>query len=146
MLTKSRLNHSIGVARKCYILAKELNKPEDFCRKMFFLGYIHDIGYEFGTNENHADICVDILQSLGVLDEVGSIKYHSKYPCIHTLEWKILSIADLTVDSEGNYVDVNVRLQDIKHRYGEHSNQYLTACDVAYMVGLTNYNLAGNIT
>ena len=48
----------------------------------------------------------------------------------------------MTIDSKGNKVAVTQRLQDIKERYGEQSNQYLTACDVAYTIGLTAVNLA----
>ena len=56
------------------------------------------------------------------------------------LSWKILNIADMTIDSKGNKVDVMQRLEDIKLRYGEYSNQYLTACDVAVQVGLVDRN------
>ena len=39
-------------------------------------------------------------------------------------------------------MDVVQRLNDIKSRYGEHSNQYLTACEMTYIVGLTADNIA----
>ena len=48
----------------------------------------------------------------------------------------------MTIDSKGNKVDVMKRLEDIKDRYGENSNQYLTACDIAYIIGLTAENMA----
>ena len=84
----------------------------------------------------------------------GSLRVSSGYlthnrSCIwslHTetrsIEWLILNTADMTIDSKGNKVAVTQRLQDIKERYGEQSNQYLTACDVAYTIGLTAVNLA----
>ena len=51
-ISDNRLRHSIGVARKAYQIAKDMGKDEDFCRKMFMLGYIHDIGYEFSKTQS----------------------------------------------------------------------------------------------
>lgn len=52
----------------------------------------------------------------------------------------------MLIDSDGAEVSVMTRLEGIEDRYGEHSDQYLTACDVCYNIGLTSVNLAGNIT
>ena len=72
---------------------------------------------------------------------------HGKYVIENeTDEWKILNMADMLIDSKGNEVTVCQRLDDIKDKYGEHSNQYLTACDICYLIGLTTVNLAANIT
>ena len=132
MLTENRVLHSLGVARKCYTLSKELKMPEKFCRKMFFLGYIHDIGYEFEDSEGHARISADILHSLGCnnYDTLQAIKYHSENDKTDNLEWKILTEADMTIDSKGNEVTIEERLNDIKERYGETSKQYKTALKV----------------
>ena len=47
-ITSNRLEHSIAVARKCYTLAKtEYEMSEEEARKMFLMGFIHDMGYEF---------------------------------------------------------------------------------------------------
>jgi hypothetical protein len=75
-----------------------------------------------------------------------AIKKHSKYTENETVEWKILSMADLMINSKGEEVTVTERLEDIKNRYGEHSDQYLTTCDIAYRVGLTAINFAATIT
>lgn len=71
-----------------------------------------------------------------------SIRKHGLPTKTKLVEWQILNIADLTIDSRGNKVDVVQRLNDIKSRYGEHSNQYLTACEMTYIVGLTADNIA----
>ena len=55
-------------------------------------------------------------------------------------------MADIQIDHNGNEVDVIERLEGIKTRYGEYSNQYLTAYDICYQIGLTAINVAGNIT
>lgn len=77
---------------------------------------------------------------------VSAIKDHGLYTENETAEWKILNMADMQVDSQGNEVSVFQRLDDIKNRYGEHSDQYLTACDICYRIGLTAVNFAANIT
>lgn len=141
-ISDDRLHHIIGVARECYNIAKSYDKDEDFCRKMFLIGYLHDVGYEFSTTQaEHPDISEKILMLLGFQnDKIGealhAIKYHGRYTKHSTLEWKILNIADMTINSKGNKVTVYERLEDIKSRYGEHSDQYLTAYDIASQVGL----------
>ena len=52
----------------------------------------------------------------------------------------------MQVDFNRKQVSVSERLNDIKERYGEHSDQYLTACNICYSIGLTAVNLAENIT
>ncbi len=164
-ISENRLHHILGVARKAYSLAKEMGYNENFARRMFMLGWNHDVGYEFSkAPEEHPDVGAEMLRNLingntMLLDEMDftkmsvaswtaydAIKKHSKYTESETTEWKILSMADLLVNSKGEEVSVSGRLEDIKNRYGEHSDQYLTACDIAYRVGLTAVNFAANIT
>lgn len=148
-ISEDRLHHILGVARECYSLAKEKGYDEDFCRRMFMVGWNHDVGYEFSTKqEEHPIISEEMLNTLKI-SKVNAgqrvchaIKKHGQYTDLKTVEWKILNIADMTIDSRGNKVDVMKRLDDIKDRYGENSNQYLTACDIAYIVGLTTKNMA----
>ena len=154
-ISEDRLHHIIGVARKAYKIAKDMGYEEDFCRRCFMLGWIHDIGYEFSENQSeHPDISAKMLILMNE-DPVASdlkkpfykaIKEHGKYPSEMTDEYRILNMADMQVDSKGNEVTVYERLEDIKSRYGEHSNQYLTACDICYLIKLTPVNLAANIT
>ena len=44
-------------------------------------------------------------------------------------------------DSNGNEVTVAERLEDIATRYGENSEQFLTARKMAYILGLTPANI-----
>ena len=151
-ISENRLRHSIGVARKAYNLSKEMGYAEEFARRMFMLGYIHDIGYEFSTKqEEHPAKSAELLSLLAgginnpITDnEVNAIREHGQYPVHNTLEYKILNMADMLVNSKGEEVSVSQRLEDIKERYGEHSDQYLTACDICYFIGLTPINLSGN--
>ena len=158
-ISEDRLHHILGVARKCYQIAKDMGKDENFCRKMFMIGWCHDVGYEFSKSQSdHPDVGAEMYRNMtngnfGPIDEFDfakmpisarqsydAIKKHGKYTEDKTDEWKILNIADMTIDSKGNDVDVMDRLDDIKSRYGEHSDQYLTACDICIQIGLVDRN------
>ena len=147
MIDNNRLQHIIGVARECYTIATERGHDADFCKKMFMLGWCHDIGYEF-DNGDHAKESAKLMELLDCKYSAGveAVKNHGKCTGAQSEEWIILCTADLTVDSNGNNVGVMSRLEDIRARHGEHSNAYLTACDLAYQLKLTHYNIAGNIT
>ena len=152
-ITEDRLRHMLGVARKAYEIAKNRTHDEDFCRKMFAIGLLHDIGYEFAeTQEEHTEIGANIV-SLLIDNEsdqnnnntINELRKHGLYADTKNEEWIILNMADMLVDPEGKAVSVTQRLNDIKERYGERSNQYLTACDICYQIGLTAVNLSSNI-
>lgn len=149
MITEDKLHHIIGVARKSYKIALELGYNETFAKKCFMLGWCHDIGYEFVNTEEHS---LESAKMLLLLEDNISpedlnkksylaIKYHSNYTNDITDEYKILTMADMQVDSKGNECDVICRLNDIKDRYGEQSNAYIKACDICFNLGLINYNI-----
>lgn len=136
-ITEYRLKHMLGVARRCYEIALENGYDEHTARKLFLVGYLHDIGYEFSeTGENHADISNQMIISLfGV--ENKAIKEHGQLnKDLNNIELRILNIADLTVDSFGNKCTVYNRLLDIKNRYGKESKAYQTALDLAKQLKL----------
>ncbi len=118
------------------------------------LGWIHDVGYEFSKKQSeHPNISAELLRTLGDVDineewvnALSAIRSHGLYTENETVEWIILNAADMLVDSQGNEVSVSKRLDDIRNRYGEHSDQYLTACDICYRIGLTAVNFAANLT
>ncbi len=172
-ISEDRLHHIMGVARKAYKIAKDMGYDERFCRRCFMLGWIHDIGYEFSEKHSeHPYVSEDLLRTLGdafgVITEfprdkngaisssapynqewvnaLSAVRDHGLYTENETAEWKILNMADMQVDGNGKEVTVSQRLEDIKNRYGEHSDQYLTACDICYRIGLTAINFAANIT
>lgn len=144
-ITDDRLHHIIGVARKCYKISKGLNKPEDFCRRMFMIGWNHDVGYEFSHNKiEHPNISKSLLKLINVNDSneanivLDAINTHGELNETQTLEWQILNIADMTIDSKGNDVDVQTRLEDIGNRYGKESSDYLKAYNLCLHMGLIN--------
>jgi HD superfamily phosphodiesterase len=116
---------------------------------MFTLGWLHDIGYEFSEKyKGHPSVSADLLRSIGLPEGAAlqAIEKHGHYVENKTDEWRILNMADMLIDSKGNPVTPTERLDGIKERYGEHSDQYLTACDICYQTGLTSVNFAENIT
>ena len=38
-ISEDRLHHMLGVARECYKLAQDMGYNEDFCRRMFMIGW-----------------------------------------------------------------------------------------------------------
>ena len=61
-ISEDRLHHIIGVARKAYQLAKSMDCDEDFARKMFMVGWVHDVGYEFSKEQaEHPGISSEML-------------------------------------------------------------------------------------
>jgi hypothetical protein len=114
---------------------------EEDSRKYFLMGLVHDIGYEFSKEaEEHPEIGADILESVADkewfsdqewLESINAIRHHGKVMQYeYTIADYILNEADLTVDSEGNDVSMEERLEDIKDRYGQLSRQYKNAAEM----------------
>lgn len=149
-ISDERLHHIIGVARKAYSLAKELGYSEEFARKCFMLGWIHDVGYEFSyRQEDHPEISVKMLKDLvGNNDaaqtqrSLGAILNHGKEISDMTDEYRILTMADMLVDANGNSATVSQRLEDIRTRYGEYSVQYTVSCRVCRKIGLLDSRIS----
>ena len=49
-MDEDRLKHSMSVARKMVAIGKEYHLSEDELKELFLLGYNHDIGYGFCSN------------------------------------------------------------------------------------------------
>lgn len=124
-MNNDRINHSLGVANKMVELGKKNNLSNNQLDELFLLGYLHDIGYNFGNNENHNIIGGKILKD-------NNYKYWKEvyYHGIPNSEYKslyldILNYADMSIDKYGNDVSFEKRLEDVKNRYGEGSIQYI---------------------
>ena len=133
-INDNRLKHSLAVAKRCYTLALEYVPGDiNFARKMFEIGFNHDIGYEFTSRKEkseHGRIGSMILEhAFGHHSSKGldAIKYHgnpetpSEY---RTIEWYVLNHADLTINSKGEEVTMEERLEDIKEKNGTDSTSY----------------------
>lgn len=126
----NRIKHCYAVAKKMVELGKEKDLSEEQLKELFVLGYLHDIGYQFGTNENHNIIGGNILKDSNY-KYWEEVYYHgisdSKYKSIYL---NILNKADMMIDKYGNDVGFDKRLEDIKSRYGEDSIQYINCAKI----------------
>ena len=132
-ISENRTKHMLAVARKCYNLARiQYGQSEEFARRMFLIGYLHDVGYEFTANsEEHPQVAYDMIKStFGV--EIDSIRTHGdpEESC-KSLEARILNTADLTTNNKGDDVSAAERIENIKINYGENSHQYKNAIKLA---------------
>lgn len=130
VVDNDRLKHSYAVANKMIELGKEKSLSEIELQELFLLGYLHDIGYEFGTNENHNIIGGNILKESNYKNW-QEVYYHgipnSEYKSLYL---DILNTADMMIDKYGNDVGFDKRLEDIKNRYGVDSIQYINCVKI----------------
>ena len=126
----NRIKHCYAVANKMVELGKDKCSSEEQLKELFLLGYLHDIGYQFGTNENHNIIGGNILKE-------SNYKYWQEvyYHGVPNSEYKslyldILNAADMMIDKYGNDVGFDKRLEDVKNRYGEDSIQYINCVKI----------------
>ncbi len=138
-ISKDRLQHSIGVARKMYEMALQRGWNVEQAKKMFVLGFVHDIGYEFSNVQSeHADIGAEILKLCG-FQYSNEVQYHGKVQQDYSSEeLYLLNVADFLVGPDGHPVSVEERLVGIAQRYGEKSSQYVEAKKLAKQLNLIN--------
>ena len=129
-MDNDRINHSLAVANKMLELGKEKDLSEEQLKELFILGYNHDIGYQFGTNENHNMIGGNLLKECNY-KYWKEVYYHgvpnSEYKSLYL---DILNYADMSIDKHGNDVGFDKRLENIKSRYGENSIQYINCVKI----------------
>lgn len=138
-ISESRLHHMLAVGRKAYQIAKDMGESEEFCRRMFVLGFNHDIGYEFSKSRwQHAQVGANMLASVGVTNPyiLSSVSNHGTIPPDETLSWRILNMADMQIDFKGNEVTAEQRLQGLREHYGGISEQYLQSLELCKHLGL----------
>ena len=120
-----RIKHSLSVANKMIEIGKQKGLNDIQLQELFVLGYNHDIGYEFCTdNLKHNIIGGEILKNNGY-KYWQEVYYHGNPDAdYNSLFLKILNMADMQIDKYGNDVGYEKRLEDIKYRYGENSKPY----------------------
>lgn len=125
-MDKYRLNHSLSVANKRVKIGKEFKLKQNDLQDLFVLGYNHDIGYDFYTdNIKHNIVGGEILKNNGY-KYWKEVYYHGNPEADYSsLFLKILNMADMQIDKYGNDVGYEKRLEDIKSRYGENSKPYI---------------------
>lgn len=127
--SSDRANHSLTVAKLMYEKALEKTGDEFYAKKMFHLGLVHDIGYQFTENNKvHAHVGGEFLKQEGY--EYWKEVYDHGDPNLTERpsdEWFLLNFADMHTDGKGNRVTFDERLKDIGDRYGYESQEYKMA-------------------
>lgn len=111
--------HALGVARACYIIAREHYRMSiDDAKKVFLLGWLHDVGYEFAsTVAEHAKVGADLAELIG-FEYSEEIRHHGiSQELFHSDVLDILYAADILVDAHGEFVTIEDRLDDISARH-----------------------------
>lgn len=136
-ISEDKLHHIIGVARRCYEIAKERGYCESTAQRLFLIGWLHDVGYEFSENfEGHPIISNNMISTL-IKNGNFAIKNHGRVDIDYSdYELDILNIADLTVDHKGNKCTIEERLKGIEERYGKDTESYKNAEKLAKQLGL----------
>lgn len=126
-MTNERANHTWAVARKMVEIGKEKNLSEEEQEDLFVLGINHDIGYQFGNNENPNELGAEFLKENGY-KYWKEVYYHGKPNTEYSSMYlDILNEADMKINKEGQEVSYEERLDDIADRYGKESIQYQNA-------------------
>ncbi len=126
MISQDRKGHIWGVAELMKKYAEEENLSDEEKEDYYMLGLLHDVGYEFAEPKDyrmHNVIGGGILKRLGY-KHWKEVFYHGevapKYES-HLLD--ILNWADMHIDSVGNYVTFQGRLEEISERYNVPVNE-----------------------
>lgn len=133
--SNDRARHSLEVAKQMFEKALEQSGDELYAKKMFHLGLVHDIGYQFTENtKEHPHVGGLFLKEEGY--EYWEEVYEHGNPMKMNLsvELWLLNWADMHTDAKGNRVSFDDRLCDIGERYGTDSKEYLLAKSV--IIGL----------
>ena len=124
MIDNERLKHIFEVAKLMKEKAEIVGLDKE---EMFTLGMLHDIGYEFGENNDHNFVGFEILDKQNY-KYANEVLYHgkpnSKY---QSLALDLLNFADMHIDKSGEYLSYEQRLEDIKTRRGENSLAYINS-------------------
>lgn len=126
MISESRWQHILGVARKAKILADKL-KPNNvqYAEDMFLLGIMHDLGYEFiESNASHAAIGGEILKRSGYQYWQEVTQHGDETVDDMTDELFILNCADMSTGPNGENFTFDERLEEIASRFGKDADAY----------------------
>ena len=125
-----RMKHSLAVARKMVEIGNKLELNKEQLHELFILGFNHDIGYEFGTNESHNIIGGNMLKNSGY-KYWQEVYYHGNPEAgYNSLYLDILNEADMEINKYGEDVGYEKRLEDIRNRYGSDAVQYNDALKI----------------
>lgn len=138
MISEERLKHLLEVGRKCRKIARQIGMNQEQQDACFIMGLLHDIGYENCDSESssHHEKGVELLTNFQIRQEdcMDAIRNHGfKHQNLTAYDY-VLNLADLTVDDEGKDISIEERLETIRGRYGEDSDNYRNAVSMSQVV------------
>lgn len=120
MITNYRKKHIFAVAELMQSYGQERNYSADKCNELYTLGLLHDVGYAFLEEidfEKHEVVGGEFLQKQGY-KFWKEVYYHGVANSPYQSEYlDLLNLADMHIDSEGNYVSLDERLKELSKRY-----------------------------
>ena len=139
--------HSLGVAKLCELFAKKLHWSLESQRAAFLMGWIHDTGKHW-TTEDHAEFIFKAInesyqvKSNNGLSSAWAIRHHGllvdeffnysgSLPRSEKESWLVvLNAADMQTASNGIVVSYEDRLKDIAYKYSVESETYKNAVKI----------------
>ena len=120
-ISDDRMRHIRGVAEQAYRIAFAANLGEEFARKMYVLGFLHDVGYALNGNpSSHPKVGASVLGDSGYAFS-AAVGLHGNPDAEQSVALAILNVSDMTVDGYGRLVTMSERLTDIASRHGDDS-------------------------
>ena len=120
MISNSRKKHIFGVSEFLKEYGKNMNFSDEQIKELYTLGLLHDIGYEFLEEidyQKHNIVGGLFLQSQGY-KFWQEIYYHGTINSPYKSEYlDLLNFADMHINSEGNYVSFEERLDELSKKY-----------------------------
>ena len=135
-LNEKIVKHSVGVAEFMADWAEKHTKFQFDPNEMYVLGLLHDIGKlypgEMDANgrtsyKGHAKKGGKLLADMGFYDWREIAHHGHPEENFWSVKLLLLNMADLSVNGKGEIVPIPKRLESIKFRYGENSDEYKRA-------------------
>ena len=129
------VKHSVGVADFMMDYA-EKHFPDADADAYYIVGLLHDIGKlhpnPVGKNlyKDHPRTGGEMLKNMGFYHYKAVMHHGHPEDGYFSQMWLILNLADLSVNGKGEVIPIRDRLEDIKFRYGENSEEYKHAYDI----------------
>ena len=136
MIKDYRKQHIWAVAELMEKYGKERNFSDEKCHELYVLGLLHDVGYQFLEEKDyvtHNVVGGEILKNQGY-KFWREIYFHGVVNSPYQSEFlDLLNLADMHIDSEGNYVGLDERLEELSKRYNvpiKQLNSYPIVCEL----------------
>ena len=113
MINDNRMKHMLGVARKMYNMTEG---DESLKRKMWLIGFLHDVGYEWDESLRHGIESANLINEVFGKNDISIYIRNHGTPAIVDDVQDLLNYCDMTVDYDGTPCTIGQRLANIEKR------------------------------